>query len=198
MFIRRCIFDRNSWFPIQSNSINTSESRLTMRDTICKCIYRHLIDEPITWTSIITDFLMSSTIAIIGLVTNFRFRKKLQQERKATLPGRKGNVIEPIMRWYLIFAMIFWPYELLYLWINAHEIMPSSWFENCWLMNTMMHPIRIGRTIIAYNSFFIALIRYIYTSFILKEHSNGISVKQVQSSKWPAFWFHWAWKWQES
>ena len=133
-----------------------------MRDTICKCIYRHLIDEPVTWTSIITDFLMSSTIAIIGLVTNFRFRKKLQQERKATPPGRKGNVIEPIMRWYLIFAMIFWPYELLYLWINAHEIMPSSWFENCWLMNTMMHPIRIGRTIIAYNSFFVALIRYLY------------------------------------
>ena len=133
-----------------------------MRETICKCIYRHLIDEPVTWTSIIADFLMSLTIATFGLVTNTRFRNKLQEERKTTLPGRKGNVIEPIMRWYLIFVMIFWPYELLYFWINAHEIIPSSWFENCWLMNIMMHPIRTGRTIIAYNSFFVALIRYLY------------------------------------
>ena len=133
-----------------------------MRKSICKCIYRYLIDEPVTWTSIVLDFLMSFTIATLGLIINYRFKKKLHIEKKSTLPNRKGNVIEPIMRWYLIFAMVFWPYELLYLWINAHEIMPSSWFENCWLMNTLMHPIRIGRTIIAYNSFFVGLIRYLY------------------------------------
>ena len=133
-----------------------------MRGTICKCIYRHLIDQPVTWTSIIIDFLASLTIIALGLATTYRFKKKLHEERKTTPLGRKGNVIEPIMRWYLMFTMIFWPYELLYLWMNAHEIMPSSWFENCWLMNIMMHPVRIGRTIIAYNSFFVALIRYLY------------------------------------
>ena len=84
-----------------------------MRKSICKCIYRYLIDEPVTWTSIILDFLMSFAIATIGLITNYRFKNKLRKEKKSTLPNRKGNVIEPIMRWYLIFAMVFWPYELL-------------------------------------------------------------------------------------
>ena len=50
----------------------------------------------------------------------------------------------------------------MFLWIMAHEIMPSDWFSNCWVMHILMNPMRVGRSIIAYNSFFVALIRYLY------------------------------------
>ena len=93
---------------------------------------------------------------------SYRLKKTLEEEKKAVVLGRKGNVIEPIMRWYLNFSLVYWPYEVFFLWMMAHEILPADWFSNCWVMNILMNPLRIGRAVIAYNSFFVALIRYLY------------------------------------
>ena len=131
-------------------------------DIVCQCIYSHYIDEPVTVLSTVLDFLFSVIVISSGLIINYRFKKALADEKKSVPLGRKGNVIEPIMRWYLNFSLIYWPYEMLFLWIMAHEIIPASWFKNCWVMNILMNPMRIGRAIIAYNSFFVALIRYLY------------------------------------
>ena len=133
-----------------------------MSCNICRCVYAQNINEPVTTLSLVSDFLFSILVIIGGSLLNVRFKKKLQAEKRNTPIGRKGNVIEPIMRWYLNLVIIFWPYQMLLLWMNAHEIMPASWFANCWLLNILYNPLRIGRVIIMYNSFFIALIRYIY------------------------------------
>ena len=133
-----------------------------MQGSICKCIFNQYIHRPFSTLSTVLDLLCSLFVIICGLIANYRFKVKLDEEKRNTLPGRKGNVIEPIMRTYVIIAGIFWPYEMIFLWMNAHEIIPCDWFSNCWLMNILMHPIRIGRTIIGYNSFFVAFIRYLY------------------------------------
>ena len=57
--------------------------------------------------------------------------------------------------------MIFWPYNLLFLWINANEIIPSDSLPS-WLCGLLYFTLRIGRMCIAYNSLFVAVIRYIY------------------------------------
>ena len=111
--------------------------------------------------NILFVFVFSFIVILLGLLVNCRYRKKLREERRGRLPDRKGNVIEPIMRWYLHFGLVYWPYQMLFLWINTNEVMPSDWFENCFLI-TFINLVRIGRTIIAYNSFFAALIRYLY------------------------------------
>ena len=150
-----------------------------MLDSVCKCIYSHYIDEPVTVLSTVLDFLFSIIVISFGLLLNYRFKKTLEEEKKAVLLGRKGNVIEPIMRWYLNFSLVYWPYEMLFLWIMAHEIMPADWFSNCWVMNILMNPLRIGRAIIAYNSFFVALIRYLY--IVHRKKANEWKFRSVGS-----------------
>ena len=131
-------------------------------DSVCKCIYQSHTGEPATTLTIVLDFLFSLVFVVIGLILHNIFRKKLKEEKRNTPHSRKGNVIEPIMRWYLILEIIYWPYYMLFMWIMSHEILPSAWFSNCIVMNFLMNPLRIGRSMIAYNSFFVALIRYFY------------------------------------
>ena len=138
-----------------------STKQIATRGSNCKCVYDHLVDKPVTMLSTILDFVFSFIVILLGLLVNCRYRKKLREERRGRLPDRKGNVIEPIMRWYLHFGLVYWPYQMLFLWINTNEVMPSDWFENCFLI-MFINLVRIGRTIIAYNSFFAALIRYLY------------------------------------
>ena len=134
-----------------------------MRGSVCECIYKQFIDTPVTTFSIVIDFLFSLIIVVIGLAVNCRFRQKLKEEKRLVLPaGRKGNVIEPIMRWYLLLTMFYWPYEMTIFWIMHNEIIPSNWFSNCLFMNLTLAPVKLGRIIIGYNSFFVSLIRYVY------------------------------------
>ena len=135
---------------------------LAFRANVCRCIYAWNVYNSYSTFSIVFEFLFSLILAIIGLLVNLKFKKKLEDERKARPLGRKGNVIEPIMRWYQIVVMTFWTYVLLFFWLWGHEILPSEWFQNCWLLNITMNILRVGRSIIAYNSFFTALIRYFY------------------------------------
>lgn len=139
------------------------------RSSYCECLYDHLIDKPVTLFSTIMDCTFSAMVTFVGLIINYRYRKKLHEERRARPPDRKGNVIEPIMRLYLNVTIVYWPYTMLFMWINANEVMPSEWFSNC-IMLILVNLVRIGRSIIAYNSFFTAMIRYLY--IVLHEKAN--------------------------
>ena len=139
-----------------------------MRGSVCECIYKQFIDTPVTTFSIVIDFLFSLIIIAIGLTVNCRFRQKLKEEKRLVLPaGRKGNVIEPIMRWYLLLTMFYWPYEMTIFWIMHNEIIPSNWLSNALFFNFYwcdftFTSIKLGRIIVGYNSFFVSLIRYVY------------------------------------
>ena len=132
-----------------------------MSDSFCICLYQTFIDEPVSTVWTVLEFLFSIVISICGVTVNYRFRKKLQEEKRNTPIGRKGNVIEPVMRWYCILQIIFWPYELLFLWINFNEIIPTDQMPT-WLCSVLYNIIKFGRMCIAYNSLFVAIIRYVY------------------------------------
>ena len=110
--------------------------------------------------SSVFEFLLSLTISICGVFLNYMFLKKLKIERRNKPMGRKGNVIEPIMRWFGVLQITYWPYELFMLSqavgiANLSSIAPSLCPFYLWSVIT-------GRAIIAYNSLFVALIRYVY------------------------------------
>jgi hypothetical protein len=83
-------------------------------------------------------------------------------EEKRNVPlGRKGNVIEPIMSLFCKLQMSYWPFHAMYYWIANNEIIPFE-YMNGWWCSIAIYGIRLGRICIAYNSIFVALIRYIY------------------------------------
>ena len=135
--------------------------QIKMKDTFCICLLKTFIDRPVSTLSTILEFLFSVVISIVGVIVNYRFSKKLKQERKNRPIGRKGNVIEPVMRWFCIVQIIFWPYELLVFWMMFNEIIPTDQMPN-WLCYVSLNILKFGRMYIAYNSLFIALIRYYY------------------------------------
>ena len=134
-----------------------------MEDPFCACIYKTFIDEPVTtWTTIL-ELILSILISVCGMVINYRFIKRLSEERRNTPIGRRGNIIEPVIRWNCYFQMFFWPFDLLYFWINQNEIISSEFiYQNSWLCDLLTLTVRFGRMIIAYNSSFATLIRYFY------------------------------------
>ena len=110
--------------------------------------------------SSVFEFLFSLTISICGVFLNYKFLKKLKIERQNKPIGRKGNVIEPIMRWFGVLQIGYWPYELFMLSqavgiANLSSITPP-------LCQFYLWSVFMGRAIVAYNSLFVALIRYIY------------------------------------
>ena len=131
-----------------------------MNDTYCVCLFKSLTPDSINVLPAVLQFLFSILISICGVFLNYKFLKKLQLERRNKPPGRKGNVIEPIMRWFCVIQIAFWPYELLMLSqamgiIQLISIVPSLCPLFTWL-------IVLGRTVLAYNSLFVALTRYLY------------------------------------
>lgn len=138
--------------------------------SVCMCVYKASANLQITTFSTALDFLLSLTLIVVGLKINLKFRNKLREEKRNTPLGRKGNVIEPIMRWYLNLVIFYLPYSVGFSWLNTQQIWPSAWFSNCWFMNCWFQPWRVSRFIIAYNSFFVALIRYLY--IVHREKAN--------------------------
>lgn len=132
-----------------------------MTFTTCSCIYKALVDTPVSLWSTIMDFLFSVIIAVFGEMSNYRFMRKLREEKRTVPLGRKGNVIEPIMSVFCKLQMIYWPYHLLYYWIAKNQIIPFE-YMNGWWCKVALLGIKIGRMCIAYNSISVALIRYIY------------------------------------
>ena len=128
---------------------------------LCTCVYKTFVDEHVSTWSTVLELLFSFIIGTSGVILNYVFLKKLQAQKRSTLLGRKGNVIEPIMSWFCVFQIIYWPYYLVYFWILFNGIIPSDYINGWWCPATM-YPIKFGRYIIGYNSLFVAFIRYLY------------------------------------
>ena len=134
-----------------------------MEDPFCACIYKTFVDEPVSTYSTILELLFSVGVSICGILVNSRFLRKLKEEKQETPLGRKGNVIEPIMSWYCKFQIIYWPYHLLYFWLNQNEIISNEFmYHQSWFCDVLTLAMRFGRVCIAYTSFFVSFIRYLY------------------------------------
>jgi hypothetical protein len=132
-----------------------------MPDVFCACIWKAFIDTSVSLWSTVLEFLFSVMISVCGGIINYRFMSKLSEEKRKTPPGRKGNVIEPIMRWYCKLQMIYWPYHLLSAWAMFNDIIPLE-YMNGWWCSASGAAMKMGRMCIGWNSLFVALIRYLY------------------------------------
>jgi len=116
-------------------------------------------------------------IIICGEIINYRFMRKLKEEKSRTPIGRKGNVIEPIMRWFCKLLMIYWPYHLLSIWIMVNEIIPFEYMNGWWCSAALFVALKFGRMCIAWNSLYVALIRYIY--IVYRQKSNQWEFEKI-------------------
>ena len=133
-----------------------------MNETYCICLLKSFVDKNVSVMPTTFELLVSLAIAISGIVLNYSFLQKLNFERKNKPIGRKGNIIEPIMRWYCVVQIVYWPYYLLMFWGFYNDIIPKGPSFPSWICPPYVYSIALGRTIIAYNSLFVALIRYVY------------------------------------
>ena len=132
-----------------------------MNDTYCTCIVRSLRDDRgSNILPTVLEVLFNLAISIGGFLLNYKFLKKLKLERKNKPLGRKGNIIEPIMRWFLVIQIAFWPYMILLFSRLGGIILGDTMLPS--LCPFLVWSVVLGRTIIAYNSVFVALIRYVY------------------------------------
>ena len=148
-----------------------------MRDIVCTCMHEAYKDPPMSIWTLILDFLCSLVIGILGVIVNYKFIQKLQKEKQSRPEGRKGNVIEPVMQLFCKVQIIYWPYYLLYFWLHLNGIVPSSMMSDWSCIIGAQAAIKFGRNIIAWNSFFVALIRYVY--IVHREKSNQWDFEHV-------------------
>ena len=141
-----------------------------MPDIVCTCLYEAYKDPPMSIWTLILDFLCSLVIGILGVIVNYKFIQKLQKEKQSRPEGRKGNVIEPVMKLFCKVQIIYWPFYLLYFWLSLNGIIPSSFMSGWSCILGGWAVIKLGRVIISWNSFFVALIRYTY--IVHREKSN--------------------------
>ena len=142
----------------------------------CQCTHLGFWYDPSSVVFTILEFLMISFIGVIGLIINYKFRKRLKREKRQRAPGRKGNVIEPLMSWHCLILMFGTPYCQLLHWQFANEVISShlvpEWL--CILLTTIERCISfVG----VYNSLFVALIRYVY--IVHQKKSNEWDFERV-------------------
>ena len=148
----------------------------------CACFYDIFVDHGGSIYTTVFEFLFSVMIGICGIKINYRFIQKLKEERRNLPLGRKGNIIEPIMRWFLWFQILYWPYNLTYFWINVNEIIPIKAMNGWWCIVLQQIVLNTGRFIISFNSLFVAVIRYVY--IIHSKKANQWEFQKV--GKWMA------------
>ena len=134
--------------------------------SFCLCLRESWIDRPVTLWSTVLEFLFSVLLSVSGIRINWKLWKQLKLEKKNKPLGRKGNVIEPIMSWFCIHQIFYSPYYLLFYWMRANGILPLD--MPSWLCTVMSDIVVTGRIITSFNSFFIAVIRYIYIVYDAK------------------------------
>ena len=154
-----------------------------MPDIVCTCIFEAYKDPPMSIWTLLLDFLCSLAIGILGVIVNLKFIQKLQKEKQSRPEGRKGNVIEPVMKLFCKVQIIYWPFYLLYFWLSLNAIIPSSFMSGWSCILGGWAVIKLGRVIISWNSFFVALIRYTY--IVHREKSNQWDFDRV--GKWFGF-----------
>ena len=130
-------------------------------ETYCECMLKSLSDKPTSPYATILQGIFSFIICVCGLFLNFKVLQKLKLERKRRSLGQRGNVIEPIMRWFSILQIIYWPLLLCFFWVHANSVIAVEMIRG-WGCFAMVAIIAMGRSIIAYNSFFVGLVRYMY------------------------------------
>ena len=142
-----------------------------MSDPVFNCLYQSkgLIEKPHEIWSTTIEFMLVVLMIFIGVAINHRFLKKLKEEKRRRPLGRKGNVIEPIVSSFCIVQMFYWPYGILYFWSFSNEIIRIEHLSGWW-PNILIEMIRMGQLYLGWNSFFVALIRYIY--IVHREKSN--------------------------
>jgi hypothetical protein len=148
-----------------------------MPDITCACIYKAWVNIPVSLWSTVLEFLFSVLICVCGEIINYRFMSKLREEKRKTPLGRKGNVIEPIMRWFCKLQMIYWPYQLLSIWVWFNEIIPFEYMNGWWCSAATLIVLKFGRMCIGWNSLFVALIRYLY--IVHRQKSNQWDFEKV-------------------
>ena len=148
-----------------------------MTNELCICIYETFGDNPGSSWSTSAEFIFSVIICVFGVRVNYVFRKKLQEERKSTPLGRKGNVVEPLMNSFCLIQMIYWPYAILFMWIMSNQIIKSQYMDGWWCYVIYPIGIKFGRMVIGCNSLFVALIRYIY--IVHREKANQWEFSKV-------------------
>ena len=132
-----------------------------MKERYIDCRYDFFVDRPVyTWSTVL-ELIFSSIITSFGLISNKKLLNKLKKEKQNRPLGRKGNVIEPLMRWFCTIQMFFWPLDLLFMWVTTNGLISSENLPT-WVLYLMYEPIRYGRTYLACNSIFVAMIRYLY------------------------------------
>ena len=137
------------------------------------------MEKPPSAMSNIFELLFILMITALGVILNYRYRKKLLEEKRSVPFNRRGNVIEPVMSWFCILQIIFWPHELLLFWSLSNQIISSDDISN-WTCNILFMAVISGRMCIAYNSLFVALIRYVH--IVHHKISNQWSYKNA--AKW--------------
>ena len=142
-----------------------------MSDPVFYCLYQSkgLIEKPHEIWSTTIEFMLVVFMIFIGVALNYRFLKKLKEEKRKRPLGRKGNVIEPIVSSFCIVQMFYWPYGILYFWSFSNELIRIEHLSGWW-PNILIEMIRMGQVYLGWNSFFVALIRYIY--MVHRERSN--------------------------
>ena len=131
-----------------------------MKGSFCPCFLR-FISNPGSSISTKLEFGFILFIIGIGITINLKFRTKLLDEKKKMPIGRRGNVVEPVMRVFCLLQMVFWPYDLILLWAITNEVVPTDSI-NPKLCSAIMITLKSGRMCIAYHSLFVALIRYMH------------------------------------
>ena len=132
-----------------------------MNDNWCLCLAKEFFDNPPNSWITFFEFPLTLLIIVSGVFLNYKFWKKLECEKKNRPLGRKGNIIEPIVRWYCIIQIIYWPIQLFLIWSLLNNVIPLSIVPS-WVCTTSTLLLFIGRAIISYNSLFVAFIRYLY------------------------------------
>ena len=128
----------------------------------CACVVKINRDDPGSILTTTLECVFTIILCVCGVIVNYRFMNKLEEEKRQIPLGRKGNVIEPVMRWFLKFQIIYWPYHMIYFWIQFNHIIPSEYMTGWWCNVMLQIGIKMGRMCIAFNSTFVAFIRYLY------------------------------------
>jgi len=128
--------------------------------SFCLCLRESFIDRPVTISSTVAEFIISCILTIIGIRINLKFWKQLEFERKNKPYDRKGNVIEPIMRWFCVNQMYYCPVYFIFYWMRANALIPLD--IPSWLCVAINDSVILGRIFTSFNSLFVVIIRYIY------------------------------------
>ena len=128
--------------------------------SFCLCLRESRLEHPVTLLSTIAEFIFSAVLSIMGVLINWKLWKQLQLERKHKPIGRKGNVIEPIMRWFCIHQMFYSPIYFIFYWMRANGVLPLD--IPSWLCMAMSDTVHLGRIVTSFNSLFVVIVRYIY------------------------------------